>query len=276
MMKMKGNLILLGIALVAVLFYSAGVDARGRGGAGGGRSRGRSVSRSSSRSTNRGGSRSFSRSGPASRGSFSSRPPRRTTRPAQTRPSSGRNNRMAVQGQPNKSQGRPSAGQGMAAVQGRPSDNRRPGNKNKYLERNDRAAPGQSKRQENRDKLKDRQDDRQEWLDKNREDIQEAIKDRQEDRQDFIDDQLDEHRYDYHWDYHDDDFVAGVIVGGVVVGTAAAVAAGSTTAVTTLPCTAAAVVVDGVTYYHCDTTWYRRSYAGSQVTYIIVNPPPGH
>jgi len=33
------------------------------------------------------------------------------------------------------------------------------------------------------------------------------------------------------------------------------------------------VVVNGMSYYQCGSTWYQPRYAGSQVTYVVVNPP---
>ena len=50
----------------------------------------------------------------------------------------------------------------------------------------------------------------------------------------------------------------------------------TTTYITTLPCQVNAVVVNGASYYNCSSTWYQRSYAGSQVTYITAGPPPGY
>jgi len=32
-------------------------------------------------------------------------------------------------------------------------------------------------------------------------------------------------------------------------------------------------VVGGVAYQHCGNAWYQPRYAGSQVNYIVVNPP---
>lgn len=116
-------------------------------------------------------------------------------------------------------------------------------------------------RQGNRENSGKSQEDRQEWRDQNREDRQEAIKDRQEDRQDFIDDQRDEYWDDYNRYYG--------YRGGVYVGT-------TTTYITTLPCTTTAVVVNGVTYYNCSSTWYQRGYSGSSVTYVVVKAPPGY
>jgi hypothetical protein len=32
-------------------------------------------------------------------------------------------------------------------------------------------------------------------------------------------------------------------------------------------------VINGIAYSHCGSSWYRPQYAGSQVTYVVVNPP---
>ena len=117
------------------------------------------------------------------------------------------------------------------------------------------------------------QEDRQEWRDHNREDRQQAIKDRQEDRQDFIEDNAYGHHH-YHNDWYDDNVVVGVVV-GTAAGVAAA-AAPTTTYVTTLPCQTIAIVANGISYYQCGDTWYQRSYAGSQITYMVTTAPPGH
>ena len=64
------------------------------------------------------------------------------------------------------------------------------------------------------------------------------------------------------------------------VATAAAVTA--TVAVTSavvgsivhsVPPSCQTVVSNGVTYSQCGNTWYQPSYAGSQVQYVVVNPP---
>jgi hypothetical protein len=54
-----------------------------------------------------------------------------------------------------------------------------------------------------------------------------------------------------------------------VVGTAAIVGS----AVRTLPPSCSSVVVGNVAYQQCGSTWYQPQYAGSQVTYVVVNPP---
>jgi hypothetical protein len=33
------------------------------------------------------------------------------------------------------------------------------------------------------------------------------------------------------------------------------------------------MVVNGMTYSQCGSTWYQPTTQGSQVTYIVVNPP---
>ena len=59
--------------------------------------------------------------------------------------------------------------------------------------------------------------------------------------------------------------VAAGVVAGAIVGTAIAASA--------LPAACSAVIVNGVTYQNCGGAWYQPQYAGSQVTYIVVNPP---
>jgi len=54
-----------------------------------------------------------------------------------------------------------------------------------------------------------------------------------------------------------------------VVGTATMVGS----MVNTLPPQCAPVVVGNVPYQHCGNAWYQPQYAGSQVTYVVVNPP---
>jgi hypothetical protein len=44
-----------------------------------------------------------------------------------------------------------------------------------------------------------------------------------------------------------------------------------------LGCTPETVIVGGVTFYRCGPNWYERVFEGSgDVTYIVVNPPPGY
>jgi hypothetical protein len=36
------------------------------------------------------------------------------------------------------------------------------------------------------------------------------------------------------------------------------------------------VVVDGYSYYQCDSAWFSRTYYGGEVTYTVTDPPPGY
>jgi hypothetical protein len=39
------------------------------------------------------------------------------------------------------------------------------------------------------------------------------------------------------------------------------------------PPSCSATVVGNVTYQQCGNTWYQPRYSGTQVTYVVVNPP---
>jgi len=82
------------------------------------------------------------------------------------------------------------------------------------------------------------------------------------------------YRYDgrhYHYDYHhhhDHDVGRAFAVGaltGLVVGTIVTAAS--------MPPSCSSVIVNGIAYQQCGNTWYQPHYAGSQVNYIVVNPP---
>lgn len=45
------------------------------------------------------------------------------------------------------------------------------------------------------------------------------------------------------------------------------------TVVSSLPPGCSAVTVDKVTYQQCGETWYQPRYAGTQLSYVVVNPP---
>jgi hypothetical protein len=59
------------------------------------------------------------------------------------------------------------------------------------------------------------------------------------------------------------------VVAGAAVGTAVVVGS----VVRSLPPSCTSVVVGNVAYQQCGHTWYQPRYAGSQVTYVVVNPP---
>jgi hypothetical protein len=64
------------------------------------------------------------------------------------------------------------------------------------------------------------------------------------------------------------------ITTAAAVGTAAVVTAAVVGSVVhTLPPACTAVQVGNVTYHQCGDTWYQPQYAGTQLTYVVVNPP---
>jgi hypothetical protein len=87
---------------------------------------------------------------------------------------------------------------------------------------------------------------------------------------------------DNHWDHgccgHDGwgtyhPVAAGIAV-GAAVGTAAAVTAAAIGSVAyALPPACVTQVYPAGTYYSCDGVWYQPQYAGTQVTYVVVNNP---
>ncbi|MEA3547637.1 MAG: hypothetical protein U9R66_08230 [Thermodesulfobacteriota bacterium] len=147
----------------------------------------------------------------------------------------------------------------------------RPVSRDHKIQDRDRATTRQGHLEKDRDR--GNLDDRQEWRDEHRDDIQEARKERREDRQDFIDDERDDywddHRYGYGYGY-------GYGSSTVIIAGGAAETVQTTDYRTTLPCRTSAVVVNGVSYYNCSSTWYQRGYAGNQVTYIVVDSPAGY
>ena len=75
---------------------------------------------------------------------------------------------------------------------------------------------------------------------------------------------------DHHGGYHDYHPLAR----GMAVAAGAAVASAIIGSVVySLPPSCSVVQLDGITYQQCGSTWYQPRYAGSQVTYIVVNSP---
>jgi hypothetical protein len=66
-------------------------------------------------------------------------------------------------------------------------------------------------------------------------------------------------------------------VGHAVATTAAVVATaavvGSIVSAASMPPSCQTTVINGIAYQSCGGTWYQPQYSGSQVTYIVVNPP---
>lgn len=69
--------------------------------------------------------------------------------------------------------------------------------------------------------------------------------------------------------YNDHPVATAAAVATAVVGTAAVVGS----IVRSLPPSCSAMVVGGVTYQQCGSTWYQPQYAGTTVQYVVVNPP---
>ena len=59
----------------------------------------------------------------------------------------------------------------------------------------------------------------------------------------------------------------------VVTGAAVATAVVVGSVVRSLPPSCTSVVVGNVAYQQCGHTWYQPRYAGSEVSYVVVNPP---
>ena len=59
----------------------------------------------------------------------------------------------------------------------------------------------------------------------------------------------------------------------VVTGAAVATAVVVGSVVRSIPPSCTSVVVGNVAYQQCGNTWYQPRYAGSGVTYVVVNPP---
>ena len=68
-------------------------------------------------------------------------------------------------------------------------------------------------------------------------------------------------------------------VGGAVATAAAVTATSMVTAavvgsmVNTLPPSCSSIVVNGIAYQQCGSTWYQPQFAGGNTTYMVINPP---
>ena len=65
----------------------------------------------------------------------------------------------------------------------------------------------------------------------------------------------------------------GIGVGGAIAIGVAGMAIGSMITAASLPPSCNTVSVNGMTYQQCGNSWYQPQYSGSQVNYIVVNPP---
>jgi hypothetical protein len=58
-----------------------------------------------------------------------------------------------------------------------------------------------------------------------------------------------------------------------VTATAVVTAAVVGSIVHSVPPSCATIVVNGLAYQQCGSTWYQPQFSGSSTTYIVVNPP---
>jgi hypothetical protein len=87
-----------------------------------------------------------------------------------------------------------------------------------------------------------------------------------------VDRNYDVHRdIDVDVDYHDRYHPVATAVGVAAATTITAAAVGSI--VHSVPPSCATAMINGFTYKNCDGTWYQPRYQGTQVNYVVVNPP---
>ncbi len=108
---------------------------------------------------------------------------------------------------------------------------------------------------------------------------QQGRTERQQNRQDYAKGAREDWQ-DYHGDWDDWNHWGpwGYAASGAAV-VAGAYAAGtiiSAASYSALPCTPTTVVVNGMSYSQCGSTWYQPAYSGGNVNYVVVNPPMGY
>ena len=64
-----------------------------------------------------------------------------------------------------------------------------------------------------------------------------------------------------------------VAVAAAVTATAVVTAAVVGSIVHSVPPSCSSVIVNGLAYQQCGSTWYQPQFAGSTTTYVVVNPP---
>ncbi|NTX16888.1 hypothetical protein HUA76_39555 [Myxococcus sp. CA056] len=64
-----------------------------------------------------------------------------------------------------------------------------------------------------------------------------------------------------------------VATAAAVTATATVTAAAIGSVARSLPPACSTAVVSGVTYQNCEGTWYQPRYSGTEVSYVVVNPP---
>ncbi len=80
--------------------------------------------------------------------------------------------------------------------------------------------------------------------------------------------------WDGRWNWNDNGCCWGAGAGIVAGATAAAITAAAVGSVVyTLPVGCSTTVVDGISYYSCDGSWYQPQFVGTTVEYVVVSPP---
>nr|WP_320189715.1 hypothetical protein [uncultured Desulfobacter sp.] len=74
------------------------------------------------------------------------------------------------------------------------------------------------------------------------------------------------HHDDHRHHHHD-------VIGGVVAGAITGLAIGAIVTAASMPSGCTDVVIGGIAYRQCGSTWYQPYYQGTTVQYIVVNPP---
>ncbi|GAB7127692.1 hypothetical protein JCM19000A_21990 [Silvimonas sp. JCM 19000] len=64
-----------------------------------------------------------------------------------------------------------------------------------------------------------------------------------------------------------------VATAAAVTATVAVTAAVVGSIVHSIPPSCTAVIVNGLTYQQCGSTWYQPQYVGTSVQYVVINPP---
>jgi hypothetical protein len=83
-----------------------------------------------------------------------------------------------------------------------------------------------------------------------------------------------DHHYHGHYGYgYDHPYAAAAGVAAAATAASVVTRAVVGSVVYSLPPACSAVVVNGLTYQNCGGTWYQPRYAGTQVNYVVVNPP---
>ena len=77
----------------------------------------------------------------------------------------------------------------------------------------------------------------------------------------------DHHDHHHHHHHHHD------VIGGVVAGAITGLAIGAIVTAASMPSGCSDIVIGGIAYRQCGSTWYQPYYQGTTVQYIVVNPP---